>query len=154
MTDAISRSAAYISLSDALDTIYNIDISDCTDIDDIVGRIYEAVGAIPDADVAPVVHEKDIRSSVITVKDYDEWQDRIILADEATQVCSVYYADGSDAVPVVRCVDCKYRCTLVCPMYHTETCLDDLDGFDDYNVDRTDDDGFCHLGKRWDGEDE
>lgn len=57
-----------------------------------------------------------------------------------------------DAVPVVRCVDCKHRCTFVCPMYHTETCLDDLDGFDDYNVDRTDDDGFCHLGERWDGE--
>ena len=55
---------------------------------------------------------------------------------------------GIDAVPVVRCVDCKHRCTFVCPMYHTETCLDDLDGFDDYNVDRTDDDGFCHLGER------
>lgn len=59
---------------------------------------------------------------------------------------------GIDAVPVVRCVDCKFRCTLVCPMYHTETCLDDLDGFDDYNVDRTDADGFCHLGERWEGE--
>lgn len=59
-----------------------------------------------------------------------------------------------DAVPVVRCVDCKYRCTLVCPMYHTETCLDDLDGFDDYNVDRTDADGFCHLGERWEGEED
>lgn len=52
-----------------------------------------------------------------------------------------------DAVPVVRCNDCKYRCTLVCPMFHRETCLDDLDGFDDYDVDRTDDDGFCHLGR-------
>ena len=57
-----------------------------------------------------------------------------------------------DAVPVVRCADCKHRCTFVCPMYHTETCLDDLDGFDDYDVDRTDDDGFCHLGERWEGE--
>ena len=56
------------------------------------------------------------------------------------------------AVPGVRCVDCKYRCALVCPMYHTETCLDDLDGFDDYDVDSTDDDGFCHLGERRDGE--
>lgn len=52
-----------------------------------------------------------------------------------------------DAVPVVRCRECKHRCTFVCPMYHTETCLDDLDGFDDYNVDRTDNDGFCHLGR-------
>ena len=58
-----------------------------------------------------------------------------------------------DAVPVVRCVDCKYRCTLDCPMYHTETYYDD-DGFDDYDVDRTDADGFCHLGERWEGEED
>lgn len=60
-----------------------------------------------------------------------------------------------DAVPVVRCVDCKHRCTFVCPMYHTETYIGDLDGFDDdYEVDRTDDDGFCHLGERWEGEED
>jgi hypothetical protein len=59
-----------------------------------------------------------------------------------------------DVEPVVRCRDCKYRCTMVCPMYHTETCLYDLDGFDDYNVDRTDNDGFCHLGERWEGEED
>ena len=58
-----------------------------------------------------------------------------------------------DAVPVVRCVDCKYRCTLDCPMYHTETYYDD-DGFDDYDVDRTDADGFCHLGERWECEED
>lgn len=59
-----------------------------------------------------------------------------------------------DVVPVVRCKDCWKRGGYQCPMYHTETCLDDLDGFDDYNVDRTDDDGFCHLGERWEGEEE
>lgn len=56
--------------------------------------------------------------------------------------------------PVVRCYECKYRCTQTCPMYHTETCMDDLDGFDDYDVDRTDDDGFCHLGERWECEED
>lgn len=66
----------------------------------------------------------------------------------------VLTAPTLDAVPVVRCADCKHRCTFVCPMYHTETCLDDLDGFDDYDVDRTDDDGFCHLGERWEGEED
>lgn len=95
-----------IRLSDALDIVYNMDVSDCKNAEDAVGKIYQAIGDLPNL----------------------------------------------DAVPVVRCVDCKYRCTLVCPMYHTETCLDDLDGFDDYNVDRTDDDGFCHLGERRDGE--
>lgn len=53
-----------------------------------------------------------------------------------------------DAVPVIRCKDCKHRGGYHCPMYHTETSLDDLDGFDDYNVDRTDSDGFCHRGER------
>ena len=53
-----------------------------------------------------------------------------------------------DAVPVIRCKDCKHRGGYNCPMYHTETSLDDLDGFDDYNVDKTDGDGFCHRGER------
>lgn len=53
-----------------------------------------------------------------------------------------------DAVPVIRCKDCKHRGGYHCPMYHTETSLDDLDGFDDYNVDRTDNNGFCHRGEK------
>lgn len=53
-----------------------------------------------------------------------------------------------DAVPVVRCRDCKHRGGYHCPMYHTETSFDDLDGFDEYNVDKTDGDGFCHRGER------
>ena len=65
---------------------------------------------------------------------------------------AIINAPALDVAPVVRCYECKHRCTLVCPMYHTETCLDDLDGFDDYNVDRTDNDGFCHLGARMDAE--
>jgi hypothetical protein len=59
-----------------------------------------------------------------------------------------------DVAPVVRCYECKYRCTQTCPMYHTEICLDDLDGFDSYDTDRTDDNGFCHLGARMDGEED
>ena len=57
-------------------------------------------------------------------------------------------APAVDAVPVVRCKDCKHRGGYHCPMYHTETSLDDLDGFDDYNVDKTEGDGFCHRGER------
>lgn len=53
-----------------------------------------------------------------------------------------------DAVPVIRCKDCKHRGGYHCPMYHTETSLDDLDGFDEYTVDRTDGDGFCHRGEK------
>lgn len=53
-----------------------------------------------------------------------------------------------DAVPVVRCRDCKHRGGYNCPMYHTETSLDDLDGFDEYAVDRTADDGYCEIGRK------
>ena len=66
--------------------------------------------------------------------------------------CVVRDVPALDVAPVVRCVDCKHRYTFVCPMYHTEICLDDLDGFDSYDTDRTDDNGFCHLGARMDGE--
>lgn len=61
---------------------------------------------------------------------------------------SVKRAPTIDAVPVIRCKDCKHRGGYNCPMYHTETSLDDLDGFDDYNVDRTDNNGFCHRGEK------
>lgn len=57
-------------------------------------------------------------------------------------------APAVGAVPVIRCRDCKHRGGYHCPMYHTETSLDDLDGFDDYTVDRRDGDGFCHRGER------
>lgn len=57
-------------------------------------------------------------------------------------------APDVDAVPVIRCKDCKHRGGYKCPMYHNETSLDDLDGFDDYNVDKTDGDGFCHRGEK------
>ena len=63
----------------------------------------------------------------------------------------VRIAPAVDAVPVVRCRECKRLGGYYCPMYHTETSLDDLDGFDDYSVDKTDGDGFCHRGVRRDG---
>lgn len=88
------------------------------------------------------------------------------IVQQSTQDAGLHFSDSQkflrwlrkahtiDVAPVVRCVDCKYRCTLVCPMYHTEYC-DDGDGFyDDYDVDNTYDDGFCNLGERWEGEEE
>ena len=60
-------------------------------------------------------------------------------------------APAIDAVSVVLCDECRYRCTQTCPMCHTEYYWDEDDGADVYDVDRTDDDGFCHLGARMDG---
>ena len=57
-----------------------------------------------------------------------------------------------DAVPVVRCKDCKYRFTLDCPMRHEELTYDEDDGYDWIDHDYTSDDRFCNEGARMDGE--
>lgn len=85
----------------------------------------------------PIV-EKDEQISLIGAV-----ADMVVLISNATTI---------DAVPVVRCSECKYRCTQTCPMFHTESYWDEDDGSDYYDVDRTDDDGFCHCGARMDGE--
>ena len=54
-----------------------------------------------------------------------------------------------DAVPVVRCRECKYRGDeLKCPM-----CFDEWDEEDPgfLRIDKTVDDGFCHMGAKMDG---
>ena len=99
-----------IRMSDALDTVYNMDVSDCANAEEAVGKIYQAIGNLPNI----------------------------------------------DAVPVVRCKDCKHRQTDRCPMY-TEEYVDFDDGYGNYDVDliihdHTIDDGFCHCGARMDGE--
>lgn len=97
-TDAISRSAV-LAVGNVRKVVeYDEAGYDMTYLAVPVNEIEK----FPALDVAPVVHDKDIRSSVITVKDSDEWQDRIILADESTQVCAVYYADDSELMPVVH----------------------------------------------------
>lgn len=115
-SDAISRSAAIDIINeerrfieslretafDNEDRAHNIGELGCAI------RLARKIKELPALDVAPVVHDKDIRSSIITVENVDEWQGRIILADDGTQVCAVYYADGDDCVPVVRCKDCKW----------------------------------------------
>lgn len=56
-----------------------------------------------------------------------------------------------DAVPVVRCRECKYRSSVSCPMCHDEYTYDEDDGADYYMVDNTTDDGFCHEGEKMGG---
>lgn len=52
-----------------------------------------------------------------------------------------------DAVPVVRCKDCKHRCTEQCPMFIKEYAWE-WDGFDVDYVDLAVDNGFCHRGEK------
>ena len=52
-----------------------------------------------------------------------------------------------DAVPVVRCKECKHRCTEQCPMFIKEYAWE-WDGFDLDYVDLAVDNGFCHRGEK------
>ena len=57
-----------------------------------------------------------------------------------------------DAVPVVRCKDCKWRFSSNCPMFHEELTYSEDDGYEWIDRDNTSDDGFCEQGARMDGE--
>lgn len=56
-SDAISRSAV-------LENIYEMDISDCTDVEDIIYKAYAMIADAPACDVAPVVHARWIRDDL------------------------------------------------------------------------------------------
>ena len=54
-----------------------------------------------------------------------------------------------DAVPVVRCWECKHRETIDCPKCHEEWYFDEDNGSDYYIVDQAvDSNGFCECGER------
>ncbi len=59
-----------------------------------------------------------------------------------------------DAVPVVRCRECKHRETVDCPMCHEEYHFDEDDG-GDYSLwtRMVDPNGFCSCGERKEGAD-
>ena len=59
----------------------------------------------------------------------------------------VVKAHAVDAVPVVRCRDCKHRCTEQCPMFIKEYAWE-WDGFELDYVDLAVDNGFCHRGEK------
>lgn len=61
-------------------------------------------------------------------------------------------APAIDAVPVVRCKDCKWRFSSNCPMFHEELTYSEDDGYEWIDRDNTSDDGFCEQGARMDGE--
>lgn len=56
-----------------------------------------------------------------------------------------------DAVPVVRCKECRFRGNpMNCPMCHEEDYYDEDYGFDDIVRDKTIDEGYCQKGERED----
>ena len=57
-----------------------------------------------------------------------------------------------DAVPVVRCRECKHRYTENCPMYfHDFYWLEGYGEYVDDDTDHTEDDYFCPKGERKEG---
>ena len=59
-----------------------------------------------------------------------------------------------DAVPVVRCRECKHRYTENCPMYfHDFYWLEGYGEYVDDDTDPTEDDYFCPKGERKEGAD-
>ena len=59
-----------------------------------------------------------------------------------------------DAVPVIRCRECKHRYTENCPMYfHDSYWHDGYFDYIDYDTDNTEDDYFCPKGERKEGAD-
>ena len=58
-----------------------------------------------------------------------------------------------DAVPVVRCKDCKHRGEHeVCPLHDIRLCFDGDGHIDEVEDDKTEDEFFCSYGERKDGE--
>ena len=59
-----------------------------------------------------------------------------------------------DAVPVVRCRECKHRYTENCPMYfHDSYWHEGYEEYVDDDTDHTEDDYFCPKGERKEGAD-
>lgn len=62
-------------------------------------------------------------------------------------------APSIDAVPVVRCRECKNQHTFDCPMNYEAESFNEDDGYDPYMATNAcNDDGFCWLGERKDGD--
>lgn len=80
--------------------------------------------------------------------------------DQPCEPCDCYIREKLlavptiDAVPVVRCRECKHRETVDCPMCHEEYHFDEDDGGDYSLWTRVvDPNGFCSCGERKEGTD-
>ena len=66
----------------------------------------------------------------------------------------LHSAKAIDAVPVVRCRECKHRSTEDCPMYfHSSYWHEGYEEYVDDDTDHTEDDYFCQEGERKEGAD-
>ena len=110
--------------------------------------MHNTIQMIPMADVRLIDANALLNSfDVAWMVEYDETG--CGMRKKAIPTKTIEAAHIIDAVPVVRCRECEYRGDeLKCPM-----CFDEWDedepGF--LRIDKTVDDGFCHMGTKMDG---
>lgn len=80
------------------------------------------------------------RSAVLTIINGRSY-DTAYPSERDELVIEINKIPALDAVPVVRCKDCRKRGSYPCPMFLIAH-------------DCTEDDGFCHLGERWECEED
>ena len=97
-----------------------------------------------DADIADVViiyDKSNELTQVSAIREYIERQKAFL--DKFPTI---------DAVPVVRCWECKHRYTENCPMYfHDSYWHEGYEEYVDDDTDHTEDDYFCPKGERKEG---
>ena len=97
-----------------------------------------------DADIADVViiyDKSNELTQVSAIREYIERQKAFL--DKFPTI---------DAVPVVRCWECKHRYTENCPMYfHDSYWHEGYEEYVDDYTDHTEDDYFCPKGERKEG---
>lgn len=77
------------------------------------------------------------------IKDPDSFRYGYVDAEDIQDIPAI------DAVPVVRCKDCKFQHTLECPMNYQVDTWDEDDGYDWYMAtNASNDDGYCWCGER------
>ena len=84
------------------------------------------------------------------------WDFMCCLKDDLEDLVAIAQAEHAavrtktiKAKPVVRCKDCKHRYDIEhCPMCQEHDYRDEDGDCDYYTVDRTTDNGFCHLAER------
>ena len=96
--------------------------------------------------------EKDIRELLFTEEEpsrlLTEAGQRIFNSAIEVALFEVVEAEVIDAVPVVRCKECKYRGTpYSCPMRKLVMPFQGAGSYEDC----TEDDGYCHMGAKKDG---
>ena len=70
---------------------------------------------------------------------------------QSRAIDAVRFLPTIEAEPVVRCRDCTKRRSRECPMCDREELWDDGEGWIDAYRDRTEDEGYCHMGAKMDG---